>query len=254
MAGQSADELQPQVRVDETQALPSDEALQSMQAPPLGPHAEAVVPGLQSPPPQHPPLQGCAGVQVVVHRWVTGSQAAAAGQSLMVEQPQLPPSSAATQRFPRLLPAQFAHCPPEEPHAAAPRPWVQAPLAQQPPLQSVVPGPQVVVQLYVPRSQALPAGQSTDEEQPHRPPSTQAVPVGLPRHEPQRAPSFPHAAGAWPGLQRPASQQPPWQALKPPSPQPPTQARVESSHALPTGQSSAALQPASTPASLPASG
>jgi hypothetical protein len=175
--------------------LPTDEVLQSTQAPPFGPHAEAAVPGLQRPPEQHPPLQGCPEVQVVVHRRVTGSQAAEAGQSPMFEQPQWPPSCSATQRFPRLLPAQFAHCPPEEPQAAGPRPWVQDPLAQQPPLQSVVPVPQVVAQSCVARSQAVPAGQSTDEEQPHRPPSTQAVPVRLPRHEPQPAPPLPQAAG-----------------------------------------------------------
>jgi hypothetical protein len=68
--GQSGGKSQPQAPPPVTmwQTAPAGLVAQGVQATPVAPQAAAVVPATHMPlASQHPPLQGCDGLQVVVH-------------------------------------------------------------------------------------------------------------------------------------------------------------------------------------------
>src|SRR5262245_50883817 len=102
--GQSAAALQPQTLA--RHRWPVLVAVQSTQAPPVGPQAPGELPMLQVPARQHPPAQGWLGPQEVVHWCSARLQADPAGQSAVALQPQEPPPLVARQSTPRLLTAQ----------------------------------------------------------------------------------------------------------------------------------------------------
>jgi hypothetical protein len=102
-------------------SLPSDDAVQAAQTPPVEPQAFIAVPAAQVPLVcplgmlQQPPLQGRVAVQVVVHFEVSGSHAEPAGHSLELAQPQLP---SVRQAWPLASALQSMHI---EPPTSAPQ-------------------------------------------------------------------------------------------------------------------------------------
>jgi hypothetical protein len=157
--------------------------VQSAHVPPDFPHDVAAVPATQTPPvaaEQQPPLQSCVDEHAVVHACVVVSQAEPDGQSVVLEQPQAPPTHAVPIDFP----AQSAHVAPEAPQAAGVLPALQVPAVaaeQHPPLQGwfVL---QSRVQVAVMREHASPSGQLAVD--------TQGIPVsGWPASCPASCPA-----------------------------------------------------------------
>jgi hypothetical protein len=86
---QSALPVHPHVPFD-VQAWPAADAVQLVQAPPLGPHAPAAVPGWQLVPSQQAPLHASPPEQEVPH--FLPEHACPVGQSPAAPQPHVPPS------------------------------------------------------------------------------------------------------------------------------------------------------------------
>jgi hypothetical protein len=116
-------------------------------------------------------------------------------------------------------------------------------LEQQPPLHGWV-GRQVVVQTCRLVSQALPAGQSADELQPHAP-ATHTWPLPLAVQSRQTPPDGPHTLLVLPVAQVVPLQQPPSHGCEPL--QVVTQVCVDRLHDEPLGQSPGPLQPQAPP-------
>jgi hypothetical protein len=89
-------------------------------------------------------------------------------------------------------------------------PGAQVPLMQQPPLHGC-PSLQVVVQVWLLKSQAWLAGQSVCTLQPQVPPATQAWPLALALQSMQALPLAPQLEPPVPALHTPPLQQPPLQ-------------------------------------------
>jgi hypothetical protein len=195
-----------------THAWPFRLPLQFWHKPPGGPHTLPVLPRLQVPALQQPPLHGVTPglMHMVVHTCVFWLQAFGAGQSVATEQPHVPPLPLPMQMPPLTLPGQLVHALPELPHAVADKPITHMPAEQQPPLHALMPGPHDGVHMCVVRLHALLSGQSLAMLQPHMP-LTHWCPFALLRHELVHEPH-------WVGVLTAVSQ--PFCALLSQSPQP----------------------------------
>jgi hypothetical protein len=101
---------------------------QSVHVLPPVPHWELLVlPATQVPEAQQPPLQVALALHVLLQVWVKRSQAWSAGQSLEVEQPQLP-------LMQWLLPVHAPHIAPLFPQTASVVSTMQVPAALQHPV------------------------------------------------------------------------------------------------------------------------
>jgi hypothetical protein len=239
--GQSLVWVQPQAPV--TQAWPLLLLLQSRQALPALPQLAGTVPALQVPLRQQPPLHGCEALHELVQMRVALSQAEPVLQSPAEPQPQVPPPVTVRQIDPCGLDEQGAHAPPPLPQAAGIVPATHEPAWQQPPLHSCV-GLQAVVQVFVPRSQARPAGQSAALLQPqlaarHKWPLVEVVQS---THSPAGAPQ---ALLPVPAAHNPFEQQAPLHGCT--AEQPVVHAWAVLSQAAPELQSPALLQPQEPP-------
>jgi len=193
-------------------ALVGQPTVQLAQALPVAPHAAVAVPGWHVVPPQHPPWQGEAPLQVVEHAPLV--QALPVRQSDSVVQPHVPPPRHAAP----LEPVHTLHARPPDPQAPGAVPAWQVVPSQQPPLHC--PGPEQL-ELHLPPLHARSAGQSVELEQPHVP-AMHALPFGLPMQSTQ-AEAEPHAAAEVPETHLPA--EPPQQ--KPAPHPPPSQSAVQ---------------------------
>jgi hypothetical protein len=161
---QSAFEPQPHMPppVVARHTLPRLLPLHATHAPPLAPHALALVPATQLPPgEQQPPLHDCVAEQLDTHWCVVVSHAMSAAQSALELQPHAP----LTHACPALLEVQSAQV---EPHALGAL-VVQVPPTQQAALHGCV-FEQLVVHECAPTLHDCAAGQSLDCWQPHAPP------------------------------------------------------------------------------------
>jgi hypothetical protein len=136
-------------------------------------------------------------------------QASPVGQSSQLLQPHVPP---VMQMRPFELPVQSTHMP-LVPQAVLTEPKVQLLFAELQQywlllLHSCV-EEQVLVHWCVVPSQAMPAGQSLTDVQPHFWPNRQAAPALLPAQLKQAAPVEPHAVPEKPVVQVEPLQQPP---------------------------------------------
>jgi hypothetical protein len=158
-------------------------------------------------------------------------------------QPQAPLGSHAE---PAVLFAQFAQAPPLVPQAFGAAPPTHVVPLQQPPLHGVsLAAPHAVEQVCVCALHALPAGQSVAAPQPQvSVPGSQTWPAPLVLQLAQTAP-LPQAPAAVPAAHWPAtgSQQPPLHAVWFAAPHALAQVCVVVLHAVPLGQSEAALHP-----------
>jgi len=226
--GQSDVWLQPQnvVALAVTQAVPLTFAAQVVQvgAAVVTAHEVWAVPALHVPlfaAEQHPPLQALAEPQAVPQTPPT--QALPDGQSVAAEQPQVP--VLVVQTLPVVPLVQSTHALPGNPQAVLPTvAHLLVASQQKAPVQRPVVPCVVQVEVQVPPEQ-----------------------VGVPRLQPTHAPpALPHLLLSLPATQLLPSQQPLLQALKVPASVPPQtalQVCVDMLHALPAGQSVAALQP-----------
>lgn len=222
---------------------PADAALQFAHALPSEPHRPTAVPATQvllPPTSQQPPLQVKPPAHEVVHTceplhaWPTG-------QSLDELQPH---TCDARQTWPLDAVEQSTQAMPDVPHAPSAVPAAQVPLLQQAPLHGEL-FEQAVVHRCVDVLQALPAGQSLAELQPHAPPPVTAVhtwPMLEVEQSTQAPPVEPQPPELLvPGEQLPARQQPPLHGAD--DEQVDLQVCVEGSHAVIAGQSLAVEQP-----------
>lgn len=174
---------------------------------PFEPHAlDEVMPVVQSPPLQQPPLQSWVGVQAVTQACVVTSHAWKAGQSVATLHPHAPPVAASPLEMhaaPPLAALQMAHVPPGTPHVPACVSSVvaQVPALQQVPLHACDPV-HVVVHWLVARSHAVPLGQSLVCVQPQLPPTAASAelmhdaPAAEPGQTAHVPPGAPHDPGA----------------------------------------------------------
>lgn len=156
-AVQSEAEKQPQPPF--AQAWPVALAAQLRHARPLDPQDAPAAPGAQTPPLQHPPLQGCVAEQLEVQRCVVALQALPVAQSLDEAQPHSPPPAVEMQSLPSGRVAHELQLAPLEPQASGLVPATQLPDEQQPELQGRV-GEQPLTHWLLLGSQVVPAGQS----------------------------------------------------------------------------------------------
>jgi len=166
--GQSVYDWHPHVPPFDVNAhafMPAGFPLQSVQAPPVSPHAVFEPPPWHVPlAPQHPPLHGCVGEHVDTHVCVERSHARSDPQSAALLQPHFP---LATQALPFGDVEQSMHAP-DAPHASATVPELHTPFAEQHPVAhgSVwQDGPHLCVK----PSQIVPDGHSSDVPHPHAP-------------------------------------------------------------------------------------
>ncbi len=223
-AGQSAAEVQPQVRPLAVGRQAAPIGLPAQVAQSGWPRAQAPfaspVAQVSLAPSQQPPLQGWAPSQAEPQ--APFRQASPAGQSAAAKQPQVAPLAPTTQRGPAALWVQSTQAAPARPQAVSETRahWLVA-LQQKPVPQDAPP---------------VPPTAQVDEQVP-------ATQVGVPPPQGTQArPSLPQDAFSVPAMHCLPSQQPPWQAPWP-SPQAVSQARVARLHDLPTGQSPGAAQP-----------
>jgi hypothetical protein len=231
--------LPPPATISHTAPLGLDAHM--LHAPPLAPQLAGSVPGTHAPDAQQPPLHGCSGLQLGVHRCSAPSHASPTLQSAALMQPQVPP----LQRWPALEVVQSTHAPPGAPHALAALPAAQVPFEQQAPLHGAV-AEHMVEHKCVVVLHAAPDGQSPDELQPHAPPpatTTHAPPMLLPEQLWHAPPDEPHAIEPVPPTHAPARQQPPLHADCVAAPHAVPHTCFMVSHACPDGQSAAELQP-----------
>jgi hypothetical protein len=240
--GQSPALAQPQrpPPVAARQALPALALAHGVQATPPEPQLAGSVPATQLAPSQQPPLQVWPPAHEVEHWCELVSHAEPTGQSAEVMQPHC---CVAMHTWPVAALVQSLQLAPGAPHAVVALPPLQVPPLQQAPLhgwlveQPVVHAPAAV-------SHAEPAGQSPVPAQPHAPPPPTAphtapmLEVVQSTHAP---PAAPHAFEAVPPTQLPPEQQPPLHALV--GPHAIAQVCALGSHALPTAQSLAVVQP-----------
>jgi hypothetical protein len=150
-------------------------------------HACGSLPPAHTPPPQHPPLQGCDALQLVT-QLPPESQALPIAQSVVTAHPQLPGK---TQTTPFGLARQLTHDPPDGPHVALPMDW------------------HVLVE-----SQQKPLPQSSDPPTVHADTQAPAEHVGVPPpHVVHDPPLAPHWVSAVPATHEVPLQQPPLHAV-----------------------------------------
>lgn len=173
---------------------------QPLHARPSPPHAPFAVPATQLPPlAQHPPLQACAGAQLVVHWDFDVSHAQSGRQSVAAKQPHV---RFFWQTWPFADVVQLAQNWPVGPHALFAFPVTQSPavwLVQQPMLHGLVETLHDVEQVWLVLSHACPAGQSACELHPHAPFGLHAWPAALAEQSTHAVPLPPHTAVDVPG-------------------------------------------------------
>jgi len=125
--------------------------LQSLQAPPLLPHALVTLPSWHVLSPQQPPWQGDFALQLVEH--APPLHALPSGQSVSIAQPQRPSTHAVP-----FVPIEQSRQAPPRPHAFCMLPVTQIPPLQQPPAHLESPA-QLAPHSPVFGSQAVPGGQ-----------------------------------------------------------------------------------------------
>ena len=201
---------------------------------------------------QQPVGQGCVESHVNV-QMPPPHPCAPAPQSVTVAQPHWPPPLTGSQACPCVLAPQPLQAPPLLPHWLTAVPATQVPPAQHPPLHGWVAALHWVVQRCVAVSHAVPAGQSPTELQPQNvrsPVVTHSAPLALVAQLTHAGAALvtPHAVPVLPCVHTPALQHPP---LHPRLPAHEVVHACETgSHACPTRQSEAFVQP---PPSSPAS-
>jgi hypothetical protein len=124
--GQSVAALQPQP-APERQECPLMFDEQSTQARPPLPQVPLSVPALHEPPAQQPPLHAWLGLHALVQLAAPTLHASCVLQSLLVLQPQAPPSPLGRHTWPALAPLHDAHTAPPRPQAPLATPLAHTP-------------------------------------------------------------------------------------------------------------------------------